>query len=85
MKAKLKALYARIPASAKAEAEHVAVAFAVAFAATAGPLLPEVTHTPSTATVKALLIAAVAAGARAAYPVAKKAVKRLAVRAFSRA
>ena len=74
---KLKTLFARVPAPVKDEAKHVALTFVVAFAASAGPLLPELLHTPSKAATKALVIAAVAAGAKAAIPVAKAAAGRL--------
>lgn len=77
---KAKALLARVPAPVKDEARHVALTFAAAFVAVAGPLLPEIVRTPSVATAKALLVAAVAAGARAAWPVAKAAAGRIMAR-----
>lgn len=85
MKAKLKALWNRLPKSIRDEAVHVALTFAVAFAASAKALIPALTTTPSFATLKALLFAAVAAGARAAIPVGKAALKKLVARALGRA
>ena len=72
----LHALLARVPSRLRAEAGHVALTFAVAFAAVAAPALPALTHSPDLATAKALIVAtlagALAAGARAVRPLAAR-------------
>jgi hypothetical protein len=81
---KIRRALSRIPTPVRVEAKHVAVTFAVAFAATASPLLPGLLHSPSKTTATALVVAAVAAGARAALPVAKAAGARLMTKALGR-
>lgn len=81
---KIRRLWARIPAYGRDEARHVALTFGAVFVATASPLLPELLHSPSKATATALVVAAVAAGARAAIPVAKAAGARIIAKALRR-
>lgn len=76
----LKKLLARVPASVRTEAKHVALTFAAAFIAAAAPLLPTILRSPSVGTAKAALIACVAAGARAAYPLLRTAIAKALIR-----
>lgn len=62
---KLHALLARVPSRVRSEALHVTIVFVAAFAAVAAPVVPALLHTPDLQTVKALLVATIAAGVAA--------------------
>lgn len=80
LKTKVAAAWSKVPASVKTQGWHVALTFAVAFAAVAAPAIPALVQNveggklPDMDVVHALVVAAIAAGVKAAIPVARASV-----------
>lgn len=80
---KVAAAWSKVPAALKSEGGHVALTFAVTFAATAAPAVPalldnlQVGKFPDLSVVKAVVVAAAAASLKASIPVVRAAVVAL--------
>lgn len=77
---KVASAWSKVPAAVKTQGNHVALTFAVAFVAVAGPALPsiydklQVGTFPSLDVLRSLAVAAAAAGLKAAVPAVRAAV-----------